>query len=642
VEELSLLSAEERREQLEWNATAREFPREKCIQELFEAQVWQRPEAVAVVYGAEQLSYRELNERANQLAHYLRKRGVGPEVVVGVCLERSLELVVSLLGILKAGGAYLPLDPAYPEARRAYMLNDAQARVVVTKAEVEASANESKENPARQGWADNLAYVMYTSGSTGEPKGIGVTHRNVLRLVCNAEYAELNEQTVSLQLASVSFDAATFELWGALLNGGKLVLYPGVIASATELGALVREQGVETLWLTSALYNAVVEQGVEELVGLRQLLIGGEALSVSHVRRGLAALAGVELINGYGPTEVTTFSCTHRIRSSAEEGWEQGVPIGKPIGNTEAYVLDGRQELAPVGVVGELYLGGEGLARGYVGAAALTSERFVPHPFSRERGARLYRTGDLVRYRRDGELEFMGRVDEQLKIRGFRIEPGEVESVLREHEQVAEAVVLGRQEESGEKRLVAYLVAAAGAAELSVADLRRYLDEKLPEYMVPAGFVYLAELPLNANGKVDRAALPAPEWEQMRGEQEYVGPRTAVEEVLCGIWEEVLGVDRVGVYDNFFKIGGNSLLAMQVVSRVGSAFQTVMSLPSLFETGSVSGLSTVMLESAAEPSKLERMAELLLEIRQLSDDEVETLLGDNTFNGESPADRALL
>jgi amino acid adenylation domain-containing protein len=605
VEELSVLSEAEKREQVEeWNETRREFPRESCIQELFEAQALRRPDAVAVVYGTEQLSYGELNERANQLAHYLMKRGVGPEVVVGVCQERSVELVVSLLGILKAGGVYLPIDPAYPEARRAYMMNDAQAHVLLTKAELAQIGNESKENPERQGWSENLAYVMYTSGSTGEPKGIGVTHRNVLRLVCGAEYAELNEQTVILQLASVSFDAATFEVWGALLNGGKLVLYPGRVASAVELGELVREQGVETLWLTSALYNAVVEQGVEELRGLRQLLIGGEALSESHIRRGLAALEDVELINGYGPTEVTTFSCTHRIRSSAGEEWEQGVPIGKPINNTEAYVLDERQELVPVGVVGELYLGGEGLARGYVGAAELTSERFVPRPFSKDPGARLYRTGDLVRYRRDGELEFMGRVDEQLKIRGFRIEPGEVESVLREHEQVAEAVVLGRQEESGEKRLVAYLVAAAGAAELSVTELRRYVEEKLPEYMMPAGFVYLAELPLNANGKVDRAMLPAPEWEQVRSGQEYVGPRTAVEEVLCGIWAEVLGVEQVGVYDNFFELGGHSLLATRINSRLRQAFGIELPLRELFESGSIARLA----ERVSEAQRVEQVA----------------------------------
>src|SRR6185295_3075575 len=300
---------------------------------------------------------------------------------------------------------------------------------------------------------------------------------------------------------------------------------------------------------------------------LKQLLIGGEALSVGHVRTGLEELGEVELINGYGPTEVTTFSCTHRIRSSAGAGWERGVPIGRPISNTEAYVLDGRQQLVPVGVVGELYLGGDGLARGYIGTAELTAERFVPHGYSRERGARLYRTGDLVRYGRTGELEFVGRVDEQLKIRGYRIEPGEVESVLKQHELVREAVVVGRTEESGEKRVVAYVVAAGGAEEVSVTELRRYLGEKLPSYMIPSAFVYLAELPLNANGKVDRGALPAPEWQSSLSEREYVGPRTATEEVLCGIWAEVLRVERVGIHDNFFELGGDSILSIQIVAK---------------------------------------------------------------------------
>jgi amino acid adenylation domain-containing protein len=623
--ETDLLSEREREQLLvRWNETSVDARRESCIQELFEAQALQRPEAVAVVYGTEQLSYGELNERANQLAQYLMKRGVGPEVVVGVCQERSLELVVSLLGILKAGGAYLPLDPAYPETRRAYMLSDAQARVLLTKEELAQLGDESKENPERQGWSENLAYVMYTSGSTGEPKGIGVTHRNVLRLVCGAEYVELNEQTVILQLASVSFDAATFELWGALLNGGQLVLYPGRVASATELGELVREQGVETLWLTSALYNAVVEQGVEELRGLRQLLIGGEALSESHIRRGLAALEDVELINGYGPTEVTTFSCTHRIRSSAGEEWEQGVPIGKPINNTEAYVLDERQELVPVGVVGELYLGGDGLARGYVGAADLTSERFVPHPFSQEAGARLYRTGDLVRYRRDGELEFMGRVDEQLKIRGFRIEPGEVESVLREHEQVAEAVVLGRQEESGEKRLVAYLVAAAGAVELSVTELRRYLGERLPEYMMPAGFVYLSKLPLNANGKLDRAALPA--LEPNSSTLDHVEPRTSLEKEVAVVCKQVLGVDRVGVYDNLFELGCNSIKATIIVSRLRETFNMKLPLHRFFDGPNLHDLTLAIAETQLGQLTVEESATVLSRLEQLSKEEVQALL----------------
>jgi amino acid adenylation domain-containing protein/non-ribosomal peptide synthase protein (TIGR01720 family) len=585
-----LINDAERRQQLEeWNETTGEFPRESSVQELFEAQVLKRPEAVAVVYGAEQLSYRQLNERANQLAHYLRKRGVGPEVVVGVSQERSLDLAVSLLGILKAGGAYLPLDPSYPEARRAYMLNDAEARVLIAKAgsaedltagvanevevvslegEAEELARESKENPARQGWAENLAYVTYTSGSTGEPKGIGVTHRSVLRLVCNSNYVQVNEQDVVAQAATISFDASTFELWGALLNGARLVgVGRSELLAPGELGKKLRAAEVSVLFLTTALFNEVVRQEPGAFAGVKHLLFGGEQVDVGIVRKLVEGGSKPErLLHVYGPTEVTTYATWSEVQEVGVEA--QTIAIGRPLSNTEAYVLDERQELVPVGVVGELYLGGEGLARGYVGAAELTSEKFVPHPFSREVGARLYRTGDLVRYRRDGELEFVGRVDEQLKIRGFRIEPGEVESVLREHAQVVDAVVLGWQEESGEKRLVAYLVMKSdGIFSVPTANqLRMYLREKLPEYMMPAGFVYLAELPLNANGKVDRAALPAPEWEQGSSE-EWVGPRTAVEEVLCGIWAEVLRVERVSVNDNFFELGGDSILSIQIVAK---------------------------------------------------------------------------
>jgi amino acid adenylation domain-containing protein len=461
------------------------------------------------------LSYRELNERANRLAHHLKEQGVGPEVVVGVSQERSLDLIVSLLGILKAGGAYLPLDPEYPAGRREYMAAQAGAKLVLS--ELPDLAERSTANLAQQSGGDNLAYVMYTSGSTGLPKGIAVTQANVLRLVHEPEYVQLDHDSVVLQLASSAFDAATFEIWGALLNGARLVLFPGRVASGAELQQLMAAEGVETLWLTSALYNGVVESGVSALAGVKQLLVGGEALSVKHIQQGLAELPETEIINGYGPTEVTTFSCTHRVRRTAAAGWERGVPIGRPINNTEAYVLDERGQLLPVGVVGELYLGGAGLARGYAGDAVQTAEKFVPHGFAKRAGERLYRTGDLVRWRVDGELEFVGRVDEQVKLRGYRIEPGEIEQALREHEAVQDAVVVVRRGEAEEKRLVAYIV--SDTTSVTVNELRAHLRERLPEYMVPWSFEYLDRLPLNANGKVDREALPEPSLRKrtMRG-----------------------------------------------------------------------------------------------------------------------------
>jgi len=603
VSRMQLLSEAELEQVAAWNEMEREFPRESSIAEQFELQVAQRPEAEALVYEAERLSYRELNERANQLAHYLKEQGVGPEVVVGVSQERSVELIVSLLGILKAGGTYLPLDPEYPLGRREYMLQTAGAQLVLSEQEEDYGAGvqvinlaheleplrqRSKANPARQSGGDNLAYVMYTSGSTGKPKGVCVSQANVLRLVHEPEYVRLDQNTVMLQLTANTFDVATFEIWGALLRGGKLVLFPGRVASGEELQTLIGREGIETMWLTSAHYSGVAESGVEVLAGVKQLLIGGEALPVKPVREGVARLAETEFINGYGPTEVTAFSCSHRVQETVAEGWERGVPIGKPINNTESYVLDERGELLPVGVVGELYLGGAGLARGYVSDPAQTAERFVPHAYARGEGERLYRTGDLARWRADGALEYMGRVDEQVKLRGYRIEPGEIEQALREHEAVQDAVVVVRADEGEEKRLVAYVVAAAEA--VSVSELRQHLRERLPEYMVPWNYELLERLPLNTSGKVDRDALPAPS-SSPEGAGEYAPPRTATEEILANIWSQVLGVRRVVINDNFFQLGGHSLTAMQIVSRVRKTFQVELPLRDFFESATISQLA---------------------------------------------------
>ena len=609
LSQLPLLSEAERQQLLvQWNDTARAYPAQS-VAELFSAQAARTPSAVALMLEDQQLSYGQLEERSNQLAHYLVSLGVGPEVPVGLCLERSIEMIVGLLAILKAGGAYLPLDPNYPPERLAFMLSDAQvsvllthsslqenlpahwARVVELDSEWERIAKQSAEGLAPRAGADNLAYVIYTSGSTGKPKGVSVVHRNIVRLIKGDNAVAISCEDGVLQLAPLAFDASTFEIWGALLNGARLVLYPREL-DLGRLRQVVAEGGVSAMWLTAGLFHSVVEQDLSSLTGVRTLLAGGDALSVPHVRQVVQGLTGTRLINGYGPTECTTFSTWQQVEQLEEQA--STVPIGKPLANTSCYVLDEQQELVPIGVIGELYIGGEGVARGYLSRPALTGERFVPDPFAGA-GARVYRTGDLVRWNRRGELEFIGRVDHQVKIRGFRIELGEVESVLLEHSQVAQAVVLAREDVPGEKRLVAYVVAALdeGSEEavqaLETAQLRSYLQQRLPEYMIPAAFVLLEQLPLTSNGKVDRQALPAPELHLgSLGEQ---APRNPTEQPLAQIWSEVLRLERVGIHQNFFELGGHSLMATQVVAQIRELLRLELPLRSLFEIPTIASLA---------------------------------------------------
>ena len=503
-------------------------------------------------------------------------------MLVGVVLERSVELVVSLLAILKAGGAYVPLDAEYPAERLAFMIEDAELQVLLTTEKLssvlpqtdaqvicldrdrEVIASRCKENPQVSSHPDDLAYVMYTSGSTGIPKGVSVPHRAVIRLVKNTDYIRFGPYEVFLQLAPVSFDASTLELWGSLLNGARLVIMPPQTPSLDELGTAIRHYGVTTLWLTAGLFHLMVDERLEDLTGVRQLLAGGDVLSTAHVQRYLAAAGNGVLINGYGPTENTTFSCTHRMEAGSElTGCS--VPIGRPITNTQVYILDQRLEPAPIGVAGELYLGGAGLAREYLRRPELTAEKFVPHPYSTEAGARLYRTGDQVRWLADGTLEFVGRIDQQVKLRGFRVELGEIESVLNEHEAVRESSVLARMDQPGERRLVAYVVTTNAGQAISNAELRSYLRGRLPEYMVPSAYVRLESLPLTANGKVDRRALPAPDQEG-ESRAQYVAPRTPAEEILCVVWADVLKIKQVGIGDNFFELGGDSIHSVRVVA----------------------------------------------------------------------------
>ncbi|MFL5656682.1 MAG: amino acid adenylation domain-containing protein, partial [Ktedonobacteraceae bacterium] len=610
--DMSLLSTAEQEQLLiKWNDTRAEYPRDCCVHTLFEQSVEQNPDTIALVQGEAHLTYGELDRRANQLAHSLRQLGVGPDTLVGLCLERSVEMVVALLGILKAGGAYLPLDPVYPPARLAFMVQDAQPTVLLTQEKYiqglprhkghlialdtgwQAISQQPAEKLAMSTTAENLAYVMYTSGSTGKPKGVEIPHRSITRLLFGVDYARLDATRTILHMAPISFDAATFEVWGALLHGARCILLPERIPTPSSIGSLIQNHQVTTVWLTASLFNAIIDESPETLRGIEQLLTGGEALSVVHIRRALAELPGTQLINGYGPTESTTFTCCHPIPNQLSAS-TRSIPIGHPISNTQVYILDSHLQPVPLGVVGELYIGGEGLARGYLKRAELTAERFVPHPFSEQPGARLYRTGDLVRYRPDGQIEFVGRGDHQVKVRGFRIELGEIEQALLEHPAVGECVVIARENQAGSKQLVSYVVPTRPVDALGDGRqaLRAFLREHLPEYMLPAHFVLLDALPLTANGKVDRAALPAPEPHAQTPEQ-YTAPRTPVEQTLMSIWSQVLRLPQVGIHDNFFALGGDSILGISMIAQARQA-GLQMTMKQLYQAPTIAQLSNVI------------------------------------------------
>ena len=565
-----------------WNETSSDFPKDRCVHELFADQAARRPNSQAVVMGDGCLTYAELDSRANQVAHYLQTKGVGPEVVVGLCIERSLEMMIGLLAILKAGAAYLPLDRNYPQEHLAYLLKDAGVRTVLTSTETEAvlkscgvptvilslESNLFVKQPTTplvsRASFENLAYVMYTSGSAGKPKGVGVTHYNISRLVRNTNYVQINANDVFLQLAPVTFDAATFEIWGALLNGAKLVLYPpDVIIDLLKLKSVIHKAGVSILWLTSGLFNSIVDADAMILAPIKQLLVGGDVVSATHVRRLLEQISTCQVINGYGPTEGTTFSVCFPIPNLS--AIHATVPIGRPISNTTVYVLDPDFKPVPVGATGELYIGGEGLARSYFHRPDLTGESFLPNPFAGF-GSRLYRTGDTVRYSEDGVLDFVGRLDFQVKVRGHRVEPEEIETALLSHPEILQAAVVTQSEPRGDKRLVAYIVGADHTGP-DLAKVREDLRRHLPEYMIPSVFIPLGALPLTANGKVDRRALPSSEE---RANRQPAG--STVEETVGEICASALGIRTVGLDEDFFDLGGTSLALINVVVEMGKRF----------------------------------------------------------------------
>ncbi|HEV3051065.1 MAG TPA: amino acid adenylation domain-containing protein, partial [Longimicrobium sp.] len=656
LSDLELLGPAERALVLEeWSRPQAEYPADRCIHELFEVHAARTPDGVAVTCAGDSLTYRELNERANQLAHYLRRRGVGPEVRVGICVERSLEMVVSILAVLKAGGAYVPLDPAYPVERLAFTLSDAGVPVVLAQEKVRATltvpegvelisldaaraeiAAESAENPASGAGPHSLAYVIYTSGSTGAPKGALIEHRNVARLFSATDaWFGFGPDDVWTLFHSYAFDFSVWELWGALLYGGRVVVVPQLVSRDPEaFHALVQREGVTVLNQTPSAFRQFIqadgERGGE--LALRNVIFGGEALEPASLREWVERRGAdtPRLVNMYGITE-TTVHVTYRLLSREDVFGGSGSPIGRAIPDLRLYVLDPAQRPVPIGVPGELYVGGAGVARGYLNRPELTAARFVDDPFA---PGRLYRSGDRVRWVADGTLEYLGRLDEQVKIRGFRIELGEIEAALRQAPGVRDCTVIVREDETGDRRLVAYVVGEAAAEAL-----RDRLRQSLPEYMVPSAFVALDALPLTANGKLDRKALPAPEFAS--AEEGYVAPRTRVEEVLARIWAEVLGLERVSVEDSFFDLGGHSLLATRVVSRIREVFDLEMLPWALFEHRTIAGLARALGERgeaalpAPAPEPVPEPApgsdanphHLLALIDRLSEEELDRLLG---------------
>jgi amino acid adenylation domain-containing protein len=638
LSELSLMTTEETQQFEQWNQTQSEYERDKCVHQLVELQASRQPNALAVVYGEKQISYGELNRRANQLAHYLRAHGVGLEIRVGVLMERSANWIVALLGILKAGGVYVPLDGSYPAGRLRFMVEDAEIRLLLTQSgqpRIEASEvvfldqdwewleSESTENPENVTQAEDLAYLMYTSGSTGQPKGVGVPHRAINRLVRNTNYVKFDESDRVAQISNASFDAATFEIWGALLNGSRVVVLEKETAlSPKELKKQLVEHEISAMFLTTALFNQTALSRPEIFASLKYMIFGGDTADPRAVHRVLGEGRPEHLVNAYGPTENTTFTTWYDAQES--DIGARMIPIGQPLSNTEVWVLDQQSRMVPVGVPGELCIGGDGLARGYIRRPELTAEKFVPHPYSRNAGARLYRTGDLVRYREDGNIEFLKRMDQQVKVRGFRVELGEIESTLNQYRAVMESIVVDRKDSSGDIRLIAYFVPEVGVEPTSL-ELLTFLQEKLPSYMLPSAFMAIKEIPLTPNGKVDRRALPAPEQIEV-STAGFIAPRTEMEQLVAEIWCEILGITQVGADSNFFDLGGHSLLATRVMNRIRERCGVELPLRVLFEFPTVVSLAAKLDDARPKETELSRILDILVNMENISEEEVTTLL----------------
>jgi amino acid adenylation domain-containing protein len=611
IDKIGILSDVEREKiLLQFNDTSYNYPKDKCIHELFEEQVEKTPDAVAVVFEKQQLTYLQLNQKANQLAHYLQSLGVGPEELVGICVERSIEMVVGLLGILKAGGAYVPLDPMYPQQRLSYMLADSQLPILLTQQHLfkqlpqhqtqticldedwQNFADYSQDNPCGKVKSNNLAYIIYTSGSTGQPKGTMILHSGMVNYLswCTKAY-NVADGVGSTVNSSIGFDATITSLFSPLLVGGKVVLLPSEGEIEALKTALCSGTKFSLVKITPAHLEILSHLLAYEQINIQTqaFIIGGEALSEKVTSFWQKHAPATRLINEYGPTETVVGCCIYEVGKLCFSGGN--IPIGRPIANTQIYILDKHLQPVPIGVPGELYIGGDGLARGYLNRPELTQEKFIQNPFSNFKSERLYKTSDLARYLSDGNIEFLGRIDNQVKVRGFRIEPGEIEFLLTTHPQIQRAVVIATEDIPGNKRLIAYVVTCDKS--LTTDQIREFLKHKLPEYMVPSAFVTLDTLPLTPNGKVDQKALPEPDGEITR-KGEYIAPRTTIELQLTQIWSEVLNLISVGVQDNFFELGGHSLLAVRLMSQIQQHFQINLPLATLFQNPTIEKLAVVL------------------------------------------------
>ncbi len=598
-------------------------PRQATIIELFQEQVSRRPDAPVLLSGQRSISYAQLDRRATEIAERLRAAGVSPHSAIGVCLDRSVDLVASLIAILKVGCVYVPLDRQYPVSRLEFMVLDANVRLVITSSDdfpqdvawkasvLDLRSNDPVSVPpgnvrktSKPVTAESAAYILYTSGSTGQPKGVAVPHRAIARLVRGVDYIDIRESDVFLQLSPVSFDAATFEIWAPLLNGARLALAPSGVLTLSELSSTIEVMGVTTLWLTSGLFHQVVDEGLDGYRGLKYLLTGGDVVSPQHANKALESLPTTTLINGYGPTENTTFTTCHVMRDASEAGMSS-LPIGRPINGTQVYVLDLQGRPVAEGEVGEIHCGGDGLAIGYVNRPELNEERFVEHRLGEGRSpVRLYKTGDLGRWRADGALEFCGRIDQQVKIRGFRVETTEIEAALCQHPAVRQAAVLATATAGRHKQLSAYVAVGDGRV-VAAEELQKMLRRELPEHMIPAHFVCLSRLPLDCNGKVNRielAAIPRAALPSVSRQPEQHGD--TVEQRLSGIWQTVLDLPEVAPQDDFFVLGGDSLLAVALLAQVEREFGVALQVVDLVQNPTVAGLATLLRSEDPPPRPL--------------------------------------
>ncbi len=609
IQDLEIINSEEKTKILfDFNNTGVEYPHNKTINQLFEEQVKKTPDNTAVIYGNQKLTYKELNTKSNQLAKVISKRAANskaeqpenmPSSIVAIMAERSLEMIIGMLAALKAGCAYLPIDTEYPEERIQHMLNDSKADIVLTQSWIERGVTSRvviklDDYSIYQGEEDKLrgieagtplAYIMYTSGSTGKPKGVLIEHKNVIRLVKNTNYISFEGDDRILQTGAMVFDACTFEVWGALLNGLELyIIDKNKILDADELENALTINRITILWLTSSLFNKLAQQKPEMFSKLRYLLVGGDVLSPKYINMIRSTCKELKIINGYGPTENTTFSTCHLI----DREYEANIPIGKPISNSKAYIIDRFNKLCPIGAVGELCVGGDGLARGYLNNAELTAEKFIKNPYCT--GEIIYRTGDLARWMPDGNIDFLGRIDHQIKLRGYRIELGEIESKLKSHPNIKEAAVLLKEDSSNNKYLCAYYT---GEKNLTSTELREFLSKELPDYMMPSSFIQLDYMALTFNGKIDRKLLPEPD-RNTAGGIEYEAPRNSIEDKLVDIWKKTLDINILGINDNFFELGGDSIRAMQLSSLLQKEFGTSVSLTEIFKNPTISGISKII------------------------------------------------